>query len=106
MNTKGFTLVEIMIVVAIIGLLTAIAIPNFVGARNTAIANTCEANERTLQGLVEIGLFDGVVTAGVRTAAQLAAEMVPTYIRAWPTCLEGTYGKDGQNIVDCTSGNH
>ena len=43
-NGAGFTLVEIMIVVAIIGLLAAIAIPNFVSARARAQANACINN--------------------------------------------------------------
>ena len=49
----GFTLVEIMIVVAIIGLLAAIAIPNFVRARESAQLNTIANNLRILEGAKE-----------------------------------------------------
>ena len=54
-NSKksGFTLVEIMIVVAIIGLLAAIAIPNFVKARATSQMNGCINNLRQLDGAME-----------------------------------------------------
>ena len=48
MRRKGFTLVEIMIVVAIIGMLAAIAIPSFMKSRSEARKSTCVNNLRLI----------------------------------------------------------
>jgi prepilin-type N-terminal cleavage/methylation domain-containing protein len=48
-RTSGFTLVEIMIVVGIVGMLAAIAIPNFIRARTRSQANACINNLRQIE---------------------------------------------------------
>jgi prepilin-type N-terminal cleavage/methylation domain-containing protein len=92
-RTSGFTLVEIMIVVAIIGLLAAIAIPNFVKARTTAQKNACINNLRQIDGAKEQWAIENRASQGA-TPVETGATGVNSYIKGQtrPLCpANGTY---------------
>ena len=87
LHQAGFTLVEIMIVVAIIGMLAAIAIPNFVKARNTAQANACINNMRQIDSAIQQwALENGKKDSDTATEADVSA-----YLKGgvMPTCPAG-----------------
>jgi prepilin-type N-terminal cleavage/methylation domain-containing protein len=95
-GTSGFTLVEIMIVVAIIGLLAAIAIPNFVKARQTAQRNACISNLRMIDGAKESWALENRAASGGAVTEE-GPTGVNSYIKgnARPVCPGGgtyTYG--------------
>ena len=81
-RAPGFTLVEIMIVVAIIGLLATIAIPNFVRARLKAQQNACINNLRQIDGAKQTWALES--KAGPNTA--------PTIVNIQPYMGRGING--------------
>ena len=86
-RNQGFTLVEIMIVVAIIAILAAVAIPNFVKYRKTSQAAACISNLKQIQSAVEQAKLAGKQTPE-------AADIIGTdkYIKQSPKCPQtGNY---------------
>lgn len=90
---KGFTLVEIMIVVAIIGIVIAIAVPGFIRARRVSQARACQANLQRIDGAIENYAMDFRLSTGDEvTQGNLTAPdglITEPYLRDWPSCPAG-----------------
>ena len=95
---EGFTLVELMVVVLIIGILVAIAVPVFLNASASAQAKSCQANARTINGAIQTASANsatipstaGNVDAAVAASGWGALLITGNYIKSCPHCPLGT----------------
>jgi prepilin-type N-terminal cleavage/methylation domain-containing protein len=95
--SRGFTLVEIMIVVAIVSILLAIGVPNFVRAREASRTKSCIANLKAIEAAKEQWAIE--TKAGPSAFANLIPQLVPKYIKNLPRCPSGgTYNENPMSM--------
>lgn len=98
MRRRGFTMVEIMIVVMIIGLLMMIAVPQWMKARQTSRETTCKENRRVINDMKQLWAQD---EGHDGNSVPSDADLLPYYLKVPPKCPEnGTYAL---NAVDVPS---
>ncbi len=103
---RGFTLVEIMIVVLIIGILLAVAVPSFMNARERSRAQACRSNLRQIQAAKEQW---AMANNQGSTATPGWDDLQPNFIQQQPTCPSGgnyTIGNMSNNPTCSIGGTH
>jgi prepilin-type N-terminal cleavage/methylation domain-containing protein len=102
---KGFTLVEIMIVVAIIGILISIAVPGFVRARTQARRRACQENLTKIDSAKEQYALERNVANNAAVASTdlyNATDATQSYLKKWPVCPAAGAYTPGNVGVDPT----
>lgn len=82
-NNKGFTLIELVVVITIIGMIIAISMPNIIKIKNNAVEKIDLANRKTLENAAKLAMLDGQIDSDIVWTAN-DEELWEDYLDKWP----------------------
>jgi len=85
-NEKGFTIIELMAVLVIIGIIALIAVPRVTGTITQAKIRSCNANVEMLNDALERYGVDHMDGTGTPTYPSALTDLVPNYVKSMPLC--------------------